>query len=320
MGGASGPGVVVWPNGAVASVEPPYPGQASSGFRATSEYGWRTHPVTGQPDTFHSGIDLVGWSTNVSPVNGRITRASWFGGYGNCIDVTAANGDVFRIGHNARLLVGYGDYVSAGQAVAIMGTTGNSTGVHTHFETRPGGGSTINPRDYMKAAAIGEDDFLMGLAQWQQEAIFNALWSPQGYYKTDAIVNILRGEIEPRIDSIAAGNVLFPGAPYNAFQALANNQHAIMEAISKIDPNGDPVDFERILRESEDRTYAGIKAQFEAFSAVMRSELVAALADAEGLTKEQIMEAVDGSFARAFAPVQANVDAAIAANSPESSA
>lgn len=146
---------VLWPNGAEASVVPPAPGQVSSGFRATSEYGWRTHPVTGQRDTFHEGIDLVGWTTNLSPVDGTVVRAAWFGGYGNCVDVRADDGDLFRIGHNARFLVGQGARVSAGQSVAIMGTTGNSTGVHTHFETRPGGGATVNPRDYMRAHAGG---------------------------------------------------------------------------------------------------------------------------------------------------------------------
>lgn len=150
---------VFWPNGAPASTVPPKPGQANSGFRASSEYGRRTHPVTGKPDTFHAGIDLVGWTTILSPVDGVVTIAGWSGGYGNLVEVRRDNGDTFRMGHNASLMVRAGQRVTARQAVAIMGTTGNSTGVHCHLETRPGGGgATVNPRDYMAANAGGGDD------------------------------------------------------------------------------------------------------------------------------------------------------------------
>lgn len=299
-----------WPDGSPATTVPPYPGTASSGLRASSEYGWRKHPITGKPSTFHEGIDLVGWSTILSPVTGVVVRASWYGGYGNCVDIRAdEDGTVHRLGHNARFLTSYGARVDERTPVAIMGTTGNSTGVHSHYETRPGGGNTINPRDFMRAAGEREDDFLMGLPQWKQDVIFDALWSKDGYFKTDAIVNVIRGEAIPRIDSIAAGNVLFPGAPFNAFQALANNQAAILQAIAGLDPNTDSVDFERIVRESEDRIYANTKTQFESFSAIMRAELIVALADAEGMTKEQIEEAIQSAFRKAFAPVEANLDA-----------
>ncbi|KJL49149.1 Murein DD-endopeptidase MepM [Microbacterium hydrocarbonoxydans] len=134
---------VLWPNGS-ASIPP-----------VTSEFNpARKNPVTGivQP---HTGIDLVGWSTILAPVDGVVTFAGYNGGAGNEVRIRAdgANafikGDVFRMLHNRELWVRTGQRVTQGQGVAVMGTTGNSTGTHCHFETRPGGGSAINPRDYM---------------------------------------------------------------------------------------------------------------------------------------------------------------------------
>jgi hypothetical protein len=139
---------VFWPNGSRSDVVPPKPGQASSGFRASSEYGWRYHP-NDHVWRLHAGIDLIGWTTIVSPVDGTVTYAGWSGGYGNLVEVTRRNGDTFRMAHNRSIEVFRGQKVSARQALAIMGTTGNSTGVHSHFETRPGGGATIDPRDFM---------------------------------------------------------------------------------------------------------------------------------------------------------------------------
>lgn len=135
---------VLWPDGR-ATVDPP---------RVSSEFGMRTHPVTGRPSTMHYGIDLVGWSVIVSPVAGVITFAGYNGGAGNEVRIRADNGDVFRLLHN-RSFIRTGGRVAQGEPVAIMGTTGSSTGVHCHEETRPGGGNAVNPRDYYRAANSG---------------------------------------------------------------------------------------------------------------------------------------------------------------------
>lgn len=134
---------VLWPNGS-ASIP-----------RVTSEFNpARKNPVTGivQP---HQGIDLVGWSTIIAPASGVVTFAGYNGGAGNEVRIRADNGDVFRLLHNRELWARTGQRVSQGQGVAVMGTTGNSTGVHCHFETRPGGGNAINPRDYMASRNAG---------------------------------------------------------------------------------------------------------------------------------------------------------------------
>lgn len=143
---------VYWPGTEPSDYVPPKPNTASSGLRSTSEYGMRTNPGTGAY-TLHAGIDLIGVKDGInhSAVDGTVSRAEWYGGYGNCVDVKASNGDIFRYAHNKSFKVKKGQKVSAKQALAVWDSTGNSTGTHTHFEIHPGGGDAINPRDYMKA-------------------------------------------------------------------------------------------------------------------------------------------------------------------------
>ena len=140
---------VLWANGVAAQTP------EGAGMRVSSEYGMRTHPVTGVPETFHYGIDLVGWSIIIAPVSGIVSFAGYNGGAGNEVRIKADNGDVFRLLHNRELWVKTGQRVTQGQQVAVMGTTGSSTGVHCHEETRPGGGNAINPRDYYARANGG---------------------------------------------------------------------------------------------------------------------------------------------------------------------
>lgn len=138
---------VYWPNGSLTAP------------RATSEFNAaRRNPVTGvvQP---HNGIDLVGWADVLSPVDGTVLFAGYNGGAGNEVRIRADGptafhvGDVFRLMHHAALYVRSGQRVSARQPVGRMGTTGNSTGVHCHYETHEFRlGNPINPRDFMARA------------------------------------------------------------------------------------------------------------------------------------------------------------------------
>lgn len=132
---------VFWPNGSLSIP------------RVTSEFSPnRRNPVTGvvQP---HLGIDINGWADVLSPVDGTVLFAGYNGGAGNEVRIRADNGDVFRLMHHAYLYVRGGQRVAARQPVGRMGTTGNSTGVHSHFETHDGRlGNPINPRDYMARA------------------------------------------------------------------------------------------------------------------------------------------------------------------------
>lgn len=141
---------VYWPNG---SLERP---RVSSDFNPA-----RRNPVTGivQP---HNGIDLVGWVDNCSPVDGTVIFAGYNGAAGNEVRIRADGptafhvGDCYRILHHASLYVRTGQRVSARQPVGRMGTTGQSTGVHCHFETHEWRlWNPVNPTDYMRRANVG---------------------------------------------------------------------------------------------------------------------------------------------------------------------
>lgn len=112
-------------------------------YVVTSEYG-------GRWGRMHDGMDL-GASTGTmiyAADGGTVVRASYYGGYGNCVDVDHENGYMTRYAHCSRLLVSAGDKVYQGQEIALVGNTGNSFGSHLHFEVRVNGASQ-NPRKYI---------------------------------------------------------------------------------------------------------------------------------------------------------------------------
>lgn len=101
----------------------------------SSYFGRRTDPFTGRPE-FHPGVDFAGREgTAVEAVAAGIV--TWAGpryGYGNLVEIDHGNGYVTLYGHNEKLLVRVGDKVAQGQEIALMGSTGRSTGPHVHFE------------------------------------------------------------------------------------------------------------------------------------------------------------------------------------------
>lgn len=142
--------LVVWPNGGLEF--PVNYREQSWGFRWTSPFGMRTHPVTGVPETFHYGLDLIGWDVIKSPYTGVVTFAGYNGGAGNEVRIKEdGTGDYVRLMHNRALWVKTGQRVTQGQDVAVMGTTGSSTGVHCHEEIHPGGGAAVDPMAYYRA-------------------------------------------------------------------------------------------------------------------------------------------------------------------------
>lgn len=107
----------------------------------TSGYGWRWGRM-------HRGIDIanaVGTPIYASSA-GVVEKAGWNrGGYGNVVDIRHDDGSLTRYGHNSRILVQAGQRVQQGQTIAAMGSTGFSTGPHTHFEVHPSGKGAVNP-------------------------------------------------------------------------------------------------------------------------------------------------------------------------------
>jgi murein DD-endopeptidase MepM/ murein hydrolase activator NlpD len=115
----------------------------------SSRYGKRNDPFTGKQD-FHKGLDFAGkkGSEVVAVGDGVVSWAGKRSGYGNLIEVTHGNGYVTRYGHNQKNLVEAGDTVKKGQQIALMGSTGRSTGPHVHFEVLRNG-KTVNPARYI---------------------------------------------------------------------------------------------------------------------------------------------------------------------------
>ncbi len=123
---------------------------APSYTRISSPYGYRIHPIY-KTKKFHSGLDMAapGGTNILAAADGTVIRAGWNGGYGNCVIVDHGGGVSTLYGHAKKLLVSKGQKVKKGQVIALVGTTGASTGNHLHFEVLLNG-KTTDPMPYLK--------------------------------------------------------------------------------------------------------------------------------------------------------------------------
>ena len=116
----------------------------------SSRYGYRTDPFSGRR-SWHKGVDFAGknGSDVVSVAAGVVTWAEDRYGYGQLVEINHGNGYKTRYGHNSELKVKLGDVVKKGQVIALMGSSGRSTGPHVHFEVyknnRP-----VDPATYIR--------------------------------------------------------------------------------------------------------------------------------------------------------------------------
>jgi murein DD-endopeptidase MepM/ murein hydrolase activator NlpD len=101
----------------------------------SSYFGGRTDPFDGS-EAVHKGVDFAGaaGSEVLAVATGVVTRVDRARGYGNLVEVNHGNGYVTRYAHNQQALVSVGDTVTRGQPIALLGSTGRSTGPHVHFE------------------------------------------------------------------------------------------------------------------------------------------------------------------------------------------
>ena len=101
-------------------------------------------------DHTHKGIDIA--ATRGTPIlataSGTVTFAGWSSGYGYLVKINHGNGVETYYGHCSKLYVSAGDTVEAGEQIAAVGSTGNSTGNHLHFEIRLDG-KQVNPQTYV---------------------------------------------------------------------------------------------------------------------------------------------------------------------------
>lgn len=111
----------------------------------SSGYGWRWGRM-------HRGIDIAGpiGTPVMAAAAGVVVRSGWnSGGYGNVVDIRHGDGSMTRYAHNSRLLVREGQEVKQGQLISEIGSTGNSTGPHLHFEIHLPSAGTVNPIAYL---------------------------------------------------------------------------------------------------------------------------------------------------------------------------
>jgi murein DD-endopeptidase MepM/ murein hydrolase activator NlpD len=115
-----------------------------SGYRLTSRFGSRMHPIRGTVD-FHTGLDFaVPHGSNVyAATNGVVLSTGWGGGYGNLIKLQHVDNVQTWYAHLSGFTVQPNQQVKAGEQIGQVGSTGNSTGPHLHFEVRVNG----TPRD-----------------------------------------------------------------------------------------------------------------------------------------------------------------------------
>jgi murein DD-endopeptidase MepM/ murein hydrolase activator NlpD len=118
----------------------------------SSLFGMRMDPFTGLR-AFHAGVDFAARAgSNVQSVAaGIVSDVGERFGYGLLVEINHGDGYVTRYGHNDSALVAVGDRVRKGQAIALVGDSGRSTGPHVHFEVLLNG-RTVNPHDYIQAA------------------------------------------------------------------------------------------------------------------------------------------------------------------------
>ena len=117
----------------------------------SSEFGSRANPFDGYSSDYHPGIDIA--DNYGAPVyasaSGYVQRAGWYGGYGKYIKISHDYGYATAYGHLSSIEISAGDYVSKGQLIGYVGSTGYSTGPHLHFEVLHYG-KQVNPRRLMK--------------------------------------------------------------------------------------------------------------------------------------------------------------------------
>lgn len=131
-------------------------GGAVSGFSSplgylnvTCAYGWRIHPIWGDK-RFHTGVDLA--ANQGAPIyaiaSGTVTTAAYSDAYGYYVSLSHGGGYGSMYAHMTNYTVSSGQYVSQGEVIGYVGSTGWSTGPHLHFEVYVNG-NTVNPMEYV---------------------------------------------------------------------------------------------------------------------------------------------------------------------------
>ncbi|MBP2077641.1 peptidoglycan-binding protein [Oceanobacillus polygoni] len=187
------------------------------GYRVTSPFGYRTHPITGVRGTFHTGIDLVKYHR--APINaftagivlfaGMGSTGSGFGGYGNVVFIQDKNGRGQVYAHLDSVNVRRGQRINKGHIIGRQGKTGNTTGSHLHFEVRKTAPSTppygwiadrannsLNPTIYLKsfgATAVKNSSSRIRTIQSTLNRRYNTALNVDGIYGPQTKRALIKG-------------------------------------------------------------------------------------------------------------------------------
>ncbi len=117
--------------------------------RISSPFGYRIHPITGTRK-LHSGIDYAapGGTAIFAAEDGVVLTSGWINGYGYTVTINHGSGYVTLYAHCSTLIAKAGQKVTKGQTIARVGSTGNSTGNHLHFEVKVNGVAQ-NPANFL---------------------------------------------------------------------------------------------------------------------------------------------------------------------------
>lgn len=119
----------------------------TSNFQLTARFG----QAGGWSRGYHTGLDFAAPSGTpvVAALHGTVVDAGWNGAYGNQITIRHADGTQTTYAHLSSINVSVGQSVGTGQRIGAVGSTGNSTGPHLHFEVITPGGQFINPATWL---------------------------------------------------------------------------------------------------------------------------------------------------------------------------
>lgn len=136
--------------------------------RISSPFGWRQDPITGQ-SRFHAGLDIAAeaGSPIYVPLDGVVAYAGPYQGYGNVVVVRHTAMLYTLYGHAMTTLVQLGQPLTAGDPIALVGSTGRSTGPHLHFEVRQPDGF-VNPTEFLAALAGGTSRTRVATKGWRE--------------------------------------------------------------------------------------------------------------------------------------------------------
>ena len=148
--------------------------QPVKGTSLTSGYGVRNDPFRGRA-AMHAGIDLAApiGTPIYATADAFVERSEWANGYGNLVELNHGRGIQTRYGHLSKSLVKQGQRVKRGDLIALMGSTGRSTGSHLHYEVRIDG-KAVNPIPFMQS-----NDILLAVQRRAAAATAIAMGGPR---------------------------------------------------------------------------------------------------------------------------------------------